>query len=103
VVCAVSSFMFNIFWITLRKGDLVEAERLVGEKPYLLDAGDPYHRTPLIWASRAGPVGRVRWLLDHGAAINKKIPYGCTALWHACKEGRLPVVSDDEGVVWWWW
>jgi ankyrin repeat protein len=44
-------------WRAAKAGDLDEVERLVGHDPSLLNAGDRYGRTPLMWASQAGSRG----------------------------------------------
>jgi ankyrin repeat protein len=81
-------------WLPAATGDLAEVERLVAQDPGLLDAKTTSSGwTALIFASQAGHVGVVRWLLDHGAAINDQAKYGETALWHACFKGRTPVVK----------
>jgi uncharacterized protein len=75
-------------------GNLAEVQRLVGQDPGLVNAKDQQARTPLILASRAGHAGVVRWLLDQGAAVNEWThDHRVTALWLACYEGRLPVVT----------
>jgi uncharacterized protein len=79
-------------WRAAKKGDLAEVERLVGQDPGLLDAGDAYCRTPLVLASEQGHVGVVRWLLDKGAAINERACNGITALSVACLSDRPLVV-----------
>jgi ankyrin repeat protein len=47
----------------------------------------------LMWASKEGHVGVVRWLLDKGAAIDQRDHIGQTSLWLACRNGRTPVVK----------
>jgi ankyrin repeat protein len=89
--CAESSAMVNI-WRAAEAGDVGEVERLVGQDPGLLDAGDGAGTTPLMWASMRGHVGVVRWLLDKGAAINGRDATRCTALWYVCVHGHAPVV-----------
>jgi ankyrin repeat protein len=80
-------------WKAARSGDLAEVERLVGQDPGLLNAGDAWVGwTPLILASRGGHVGVVRWLLDQGAAINMGDHFSCTAVYNASLEGHPPVV-----------
>jgi hypothetical protein len=44
-------------WLAAREGDLGEIERLVGEDPDQLDAGDGYGWTPLMVAAAEGHVG----------------------------------------------
>jgi ankyrin repeat protein len=80
-------------WRAAREGDLGEVERLVGQDPGLLDARNVYDKTPLMYASDGGHVGMVRWLLDHGAAVNNA-SHGnrITALWTASCRGHTPVV-----------
>jgi hypothetical protein len=89
--CAGSSAMADI-WEAAKAGDVGEVERLLGQDPGLLDAGDGSGRTPLMWASMRGHVGVVRWLLDKKAAINQREVQGSTALYLACYSGRAPVV-----------
>jgi hypothetical protein len=48
-------------------------------------------KTPLMLASEKGHVEVVRWLLDHGAAINGGGIRRLTALFCASESGRLPV------------
>jgi uncharacterized protein len=80
-------------WEAAREGDVGEVQRLVGQDPGLLDAGGDEWTTPLICASIFGHLGVVRWLLDKGAAINKRDCWRCTALHFACRDGHLAVVS----------
>jgi ankyrin repeat protein len=79
-------------WGAARAGDLAEMQRLVGHDPGLLDARDIDARTPLMWASREGHVGVVRWLVDNGAGIDERCSWGCTALFFACNKGHASVV-----------
>jgi ankyrin repeat protein len=80
-------------WLAAGVGNVGEVEWLVGQDPGLLDARDSNRMTPLMWASRGGHVGVVRWLVDQGAAINERNSGGCTALLYACHGGCLPVVE----------
>jgi ankyrin repeat protein len=80
-------------WRAASEGDLAEVERLVGHDQGLLNARDAHGQTPLMYASREGHVGVVRWLLDQEAAINEQDAEGCTALWLASSYGRLAVVK----------
>jgi ankyrin repeat protein len=62
-----------------------------------------------MWASAAGHVGVVRWLVDQGAAIDARGLGGWTALMSVCFSGRTavvrlllekgadPAIVDDEG------
>jgi ankyrin repeat protein len=77
------------------EGDLAEVERLVGQDPALLNA--KMERgwigfTPLIKASCEGHVKVVRWLVDHGAAIDEQDDRGGTALWWASAKGHCATV-----------
>jgi ankyrin repeat protein len=85
--------MVNI-WDAAESGDLAEVQRLVGEDPGLLEAQEdwPLGGTPLMFASKGGHVGVVRWLLDEGAAINAQSECGYTAVWWASCKGHLSVV-----------
>jgi ankyrin repeat protein len=66
----------------VKRGDLDEMERLVGEDPSLLEnAGHGW--APLVEASKQGLVEVVRWLLDRGADIDNRDVFGGTALYHA--------------------
>jgi hypothetical protein len=74
-------------------GDVGEVERLVGQDPGLLNAKDGAHGyTPLMLASAEGRVEVVRWLVDHGAAINERDNGGYTAVSLACVKGQSLVV-----------
>ena len=72
--------------------------------PRLLRAGarldaDPYRGTPLIWAAACNRLETVEWLIDHGAAVNRKATFGglthgqgVTALHLASQNGHLSMV-----------
>jgi uncharacterized protein len=79
-------------WQAAATGNVGEVGRLVGEDPDLLDRKMERGYTPLIIASHAGHMEVVRWLVDHGAAINERDNGGHTALLSACVIGRTPVV-----------
>jgi uncharacterized protein len=79
-------------WLAVAAGDVDEMERLVGQDPGLLDARIEDGTTPLMAVSLKGDVGVVRWLLDHGAAINERDDFQCTALCMVSSEGLSPVV-----------
>ncbi|MFN7996891.1 MAG: ankyrin repeat domain-containing protein [Bryobacteraceae bacterium] len=69
--------------------------------PRLLRAGarldaDPYRGTPLIWAAVCDRVETAAWLIDHGAAVDRKATFGglthgqgVTALHMASQYGHL--------------
>jgi uncharacterized protein len=80
-------------WRAARRGDLAEVERRAGQDPGLLNAKGADGWTPAMTASALGHVGVVRWLLDHGAAMDEKHEWRGTALCLACSYGRLPVVK----------
>jgi ankyrin repeat protein len=80
-------------WRAAWHGDTGEVERLVTQDPSLLNAKDEDSgETPLMNASHEGHVGVLRCLLNAGAAMDERDLYGHTALWLACREGRIPVV-----------
>jgi ankyrin repeat protein len=81
-------------WRAAKAGDIREVERLVGQDPRLLDAmdGNGDDVTPLMIACIEGHVNLVRWLVDNGAAVNKRNQFGETALLEACYRNRLRVV-----------
>jgi ankyrin repeat protein len=81
-----------IIWDAAEAGDLAEVQRLVGHDPRLLNAQDPHAWTPLMWASRGGHMGVVRWLVDQGAALDVRNNGGHTVLCLASEQGRTPVV-----------
>lgn len=64
-----------------------------------LDA-DPYRGTPLIWAAVCNRGETAAWLIDHGAAVNRKATFGglthgqgVTALHMASQYGHLAMVQ----------
>lgn len=73
--------------------------------PLLVAAGarvdaDPYRGTPLGWAAWNGRVDAARWLLTHGADVNRRATFGgathgvgVTALHLAAQRGHLPLVE----------
>jgi len=63
-----------------------------------LDA-DPYRGTPLIWAAVCNRMDTAEWLIEHGAAVNRKATFGglthgqgVTALHMAAQYGHLSLV-----------
>ena len=38
--------------------------------------GDPYRGTPLSWAAFKSRLAAARWLLDHGADVNRRATFG---------------------------
>jgi hypothetical protein len=81
----------DALWAAAEAGDVGEVERLVGQDPGLLNAGDEDGWTPLMHASAGGHVGVVRCLLDKGAGIDAIEGDGFTALWIACCHDQCPV------------
>ena len=64
-----------------------------------LDA-DPYRGTPLIWAAVRNRLETAAWLIDHGAAVDRKATFGglthgqgVTALHMASQNGHLAMVK----------
>jgi ankyrin repeat protein len=62
--------------------------------------GDPYRGTGLTWAAATGKLDTVRWLLDHGARINRRGSFGgpghgqaITALHIAGQSGQMEAVK----------
>ncbi|HXT37979.1 MAG TPA: ankyrin repeat domain-containing protein, partial [Chloroflexota bacterium] len=60
---------------------------------------DPYRGTPLIWATVKGRLETARWLIEHGADINRRATFGgpthgegVTALHLAAQNGDVEVV-----------
>jgi ankyrin repeat protein len=60
---------------------------------------DPYRGTPLSWAVVKGRLEMVRWLLEHGADINRRATFGgpdhgegVTALHLAAQTGDVEMV-----------
>src|SRR5580698_5198173 len=47
----------------------------------------------LLAATRKGDLAQVKALLDKGANVNSKSPYGSTALFFACDRGHVAVVK----------
>src|SRR5271156_935481 len=47
----------------------------------------------LLAATRKGDVAQVKALLDKGADVNSKSPYGSTPLFFACDRGNLEIVK----------
>jgi ankyrin repeat protein len=80
-------------WRAASEGDVGEVERLVGRDPRLLNAKkDGTGWTPLMSACIEGRVEVVRWLVEHGAAMNERYGVGCTALLLACTKSPIPLL-----------
>jgi hypothetical protein len=47
----------------------------------------------LLAAARKGDLAQVKSLLDHGADVNAKSPYGSTPLFFACDRGHIEVIK----------
>jgi ankyrin repeat protein len=47
----------------------------------------------LLAATRKGDVAQVKALLDKGASVNSKSPYGQTPLFFACDRGNVEIVK----------
>jgi uncharacterized protein len=73
-------------------GDVGEVERLVGQDPSLLNGKGARGVTPLMMASHFAKMEVMRWLLDHGAAINERDDGQRTPLSTASFAGVTPVV-----------
>jgi len=58
---------------------------------FILNAA--YLNEDLLAASRKGDVGVVKSLLDQGADVNAKSPYGSTPLFFACDRGHTEVIK----------
>lgn len=77
------------------KSGRVKAMALLLARGAHIDA-DPYRGTGLIWAAAKGDTETVRWLLDHGADVNRRATFGgpkhgqgVTALHLAAQSGHL--------------
>ena len=73
-------------------GNLSTLELLLEYKCDLNEAQPRNGATPLTMAAEAGNVETVKWLLAHGASINKRKVNGVDALLGAAEKGRLDVV-----------
>ncbi|MXW04825.1 MAG: ankyrin repeat domain-containing protein [Gemmatimonadetes bacterium] len=62
-------------------------------KPDLADTTGPYGMTPLHWASRAGSLDSLRWLLDHGAEVDTRNDAHRTSIQLASECGRAEAVK----------
>ncbi len=81
------------------KSDRVEVMPELVARGADVDA-DPYRGTPLIWAAANGRLAAARWLLDHGAAVNRVATFGgpahgegVTALHLAAQGDRAEIVE----------
>jgi ankyrin repeat protein len=75
-------------------GHLEEVQALVGRDPELLKStASELHRTPLMAAVEGGKLHVVKWLLGHGANLNRYDLAGRTALVVGCSFGHEAVVE----------
>jgi hypothetical protein len=106
-------------WYDARQGDLGRVKEWIRQQPGLLDAIDTCHynynglgMTPLMYACLQRHFELVQWLLDKGAAIDKRNRSGCTALQSAIfgigawdrgvrlllERGADPAIANHRGV-----
>jgi ankyrin repeat protein len=91
-------------------GDLAKCKELAALEPELIRAQDGgLHQTPLHWASFAGQLDVVAWLLAQGVDVNAKDRFRSTPLHGAAFAGRTAVAgylldrgadanaADDDG------
>ena len=67
--------------------------RLEADDPRVAAVAGPYGMTPLHWASRAGSMECVRWLLDHGAEADARNDAHRTSIQLAAECGRAEAVK----------
>ena len=65
------------------QGAIDEMKRLLGYPPVPVNAVDEYKRTPLHWAVMAGKYKAAKFLIKHGAAIDRQDDEGKAALHYA--------------------
>jgi ankyrin repeat protein len=76
-----------------QKGQLEAVRRLVGGSPALIDALDPFRRSPIATATIGGHLRVVQLLVGRGAALDTRDRFGRTPLFYACRENRAPILE----------
>ncbi|RLN09784.1 ankyrin-like protein-like protein [Panicum miliaceum] len=75
------------------RGRIPVCAYMVEELHMDVNAADESGNTPLSHAVRAGNVGIVRYLLDHGADPNKPVDFECTSIHIAVGKGMCEMVE----------
>ena len=73
--------------------DTRRLEVLMASDPDSALATGPYGMTPLHWASRAGSLECLQWLLDHGAEVDARNDAHRTSIQLAAERGRAEAVK----------
>ena len=73
--------------------DAEQLDKLVAVDPGTATAVRAYGMTPLHWASRAGSLESLRWLLDHGAEVDARNDAHRTSIQLAAECGRAEAVK----------
>lgn len=89
------------FLLATREGDLTLLKKMLEVNPSLLNKGDQYSQTPLIWAASKGHHDIVNFLLGQPGinlnAVSNAFPNanfnGCTALYWAVEKGHREIVK----------
>lgn len=80
------------------KSDRPEVMPLLVERGARVDA-DPYRGTPLIWAAANGRLKAARWLLDHGADVNRRATFGGPSHGNGVTALHLAAQNDHSEMV----